>query len=346
MRKRVKGSQIATLADSEALAEVREFIPSGFPELDEILGGGWAVGRASEVFGSEACGKSAAAHMAIKGVQSIGGVAVLLDYEAALDTNKMLQLGIDPERLIYEVPEHIEQGWEIVWALMDSLKADPPKAPFLIVWDSIGGAIPKAHLEAKADATPKVGAVALAMSNGCRKMFRSIAQVRAHMMWISQERANLSMFSAYGPEKKTSGGDAPKYAASQRVRFAKVKTLKRQGKVSRATGYLIKAITKKNRITAPEQHCEWVIDFERGPSPELSTLQNLLDAGVVSSAGAGKFRMRGWKGDKFYKREWIDRFKDPDFRAHALDLSLAVVRGGGALAARNASSSDDEDEVD
>lgn len=343
VRKKVKGSSISALSDSDALADVKEFIPSGFIGLDEILGGGWAVGRASEVFGDEACGKSALAHMAIKGVQDLGGMAVLLDYEAALDERKLLKIGIDPERLIYEVPDHIEQGWDIIWSIMDELRVNPPSAPMLIVWDSIGGAIPKAELDAKAEDSAAVGATARAMSRGCRKMFKSIARVRAHMMWISQERHKIGGFSPFGPVKETSGGKGPKYAASQRLRCAKVKTLKPQGTRARATGYLIKSVTKKNRITAPEQFCEWVIDFAEGPSPALSTLQTLLDAGAVVSVGAGKYRIRG-RDERFRKAEWPELMRGVDFRTHAEELCVSVVRAGGAVPKLKSSGEDDEDD--
>jgi recombination protein RecA len=318
------------------MSDVTEWIPSGFIGLDEILGGGWPVGRASEVFGDEGCGKSALAHMAIKGVQSIGGIAVLLDYEAALDEEKILQLGIDPERLIYEIPDHIEQGWDIIWAIMEDLEKNAPKAPMLIVWDSIGGAVPKAELDATSSEKPHVGEVARAMSRGCRRMFKVIAKVRAHMMWISQERHKIGGgFSPFGPVKETSGGKGPKYASSVRLRCARVKTLKRLGVKARATGYQIKSITKKNKVAPPEQNMEWVIDFKRGPSPELSTLQTLLDAGVVRSSGGGKYRMKGLS-DGFKKSEWINRMRTASFRKAAEAHCLAVVRAGGALAAREA----------
>ena len=335
----MKGSTIATLNQSDALADVTEWIPSGFIGLDEILGGGWAVGRASEVFGDEGCGKSAIAHMAIRGVQSIGGIALLLDYEAALDEGKLLQLGIDPERLIYEVPDHIEQGWDIIWATIAELEKNKPDAPLLIVWDSIGGAVPKAELEADS-AKATVGEVARAMSKGCRRMFKAIAKVRAHMMWISQERSKIGGFSPFGPVKETSGGAGPKYASSQRVRCARVKTLKRSGTKGRATGYQIKSITKKNRVAAPEQQMEWVIDFKRGPSPELAVLHTLLDAGRIRSTGGGKYKMKGYE-PKFRRADWFDLMLDSEVRSAAEALYLEVVAAGGALAVKDAE--DDSD---
>lgn len=332
VRKHVKGADISTLDASSALADVTEWIPSGFVGLDQILGGGWAVGRASEVFGDEGCGKTAIAHRAILGVQKAGGFAVLLDFEAALDEQKVLQLGIDPSRLLYSVPEHIEQGWDMIWAVMAKLREKAPNGPVLIVWDSIGGAVPKAEIEEKSSDKAHVGEVARAMSKGCRKMFRAIAKVRAHMMWISQERHKIGGFSPFGPVKETSGGKGPKYAASQRVRLARVKTIK-EGK--RATGYLIKAITKKNRLAPPEQSMEWVIDFKAGPSPELTLMHTLLDAGKIRVSN-GKLLFKPWGSEPFAKSDWIKLLAKP----RRLELAMAsyrqVISVGGPLAVLDA----------
>ncbi len=343
VRKRVKGSTIATLDQSSALSDVKEFIPSGFVGLDHILGGGWAVGRASEVFGDEGCGKSALAHMAIKGVQQMGGYAVLLDFEAALDESKILQLGIDTSRLVYEIPDHAERGWDIIWAIMDQLKEKPPDAPVLIVWDSIGGAIPKAELEDSTSEKAHVGEIARIMSRGCRRMFKAIATARAHVMWIAQERHKIGGFSPFGPVKETSGGKGPKYAASQRVRCAKVKTLK-AGK-GRSIGYQIKSITKKNRLAAPEQFTEWVIDFRVGPSPDLSTLQVLQDAGVVRSV-KGKLVLRGLE-ESFTRDTWVELLaRNKEARSIAEAALRKVIGAGGALAVRDRDAEEVVDESD
>lgn len=291
------------------------------------------------------CGKSALAHMAIRSVQRMGGYAVLLDFEAALDEQKIIQLGIDTSRLIYEIPEHAERGWDIIWAIMDRLKEKSPNAPVLIVWDSIGGAIPKAELDDKTTEKAHVGEIARIMSRGCRRMFKAIAEARAHVMWIAQERHKIGGFSPFGPVKETSGGKGPKYAASQRVRCAKVKTLKAGGEAKRSIGYQIKSITKKNRLAAPEQSVEWVIDFKVGPSPELSILQVLQDANVVR-AEKGKLRLRG-VDQPFARADWPALYeKDAKVRKTADDAFAKVINAGGALAVRDRTAEEVVDESD
>lgn len=315
MRKRLKGHEqnISVLSAGDILSEVTEWIPTSFPNLDHILGGGWAVGRASEVFGSEGSGKSALTHMAIKACQQQGGTALILDFETSLDPDKLEQLDIDSDRLIYCNPDHIEQAWDIVWETIDYLEHNQPKAPFLIVWDSIAASVPKAELEEKDSGASHIGLIARSMSKGCRKMFKKIAGVRAHIMWVNQERETVGGQSFF-KEFVTPGGKAVRYAASIRVRTTRVSTLK-QGDVR--TGYLIRATTRKCRLAPPHQKANWVLDFRYGPSPELTMFQVLLDAKKIKSAGGGNYGIVGHK-TKFKKgASFLQALADdPVFRQH------------------------------
>lgn len=328
VRKRLKSQKreegnISILSDDVVLSEVTEWVPTLLPGLDHSFGGGWPVKRASEVFGPEGCGKSALSHLAILGCQSIGGTAILLDFETALDPDKMDQLGIDEDRLIYATPEDIEEAWDIVWSAMDYIESHAPKAPTLLVWDSVAASVPRAELEEKDSSKAHVAQIARSMSKGCRKMYRRIAKVNAHMMWINQERANIGG----GPfsEKNTVGGSAVKYAASLRVRLSKRMTIK-AGDV--ATGILVQAYTKKNRMAPPYQKAKWVLDFEYGPSPDMTMFQILLDEKVIKSSGGGYYVGSWAKDQKFKKRGpggWREVLENDNFRAEAEEKYKSVV---------------------
>lgn len=311
---------VKLLSDGDVLSEVTEWIPTGFPGLDYILGGGWAVGRCSEVFGPEGAGKSALTHCAIKACQDNGGTVIYIDFENALDPPKMEQLGIDPKRLLYVRPDHIEQAWDIIWNAIDYAKANPPKAPILIVWDSVAASVPKAEIDEKSSDKSHVGLIARAMSKGCRKMFRRIPQVRAHMMWVNQERDNIGggMFA----EATTPGGRAVRYAASMRVRVTRVATMPK-GKDQVKTHYLIRALTKKCRLFPPHRKMTWVLDFKHGPSPDLTLFLSLLDERVIKTSG-GLYQVP-WSKKKFKKSKWLERMEDEGFRARAEDTHKAII---------------------
>ena len=343
-------SVVSVLGGADSLSEVTEWISTGFPDLDRVLGGGWAVGRASEVYGDEGCGKSALLHMAIRQCQRAGGVAALFDYEVALDKAKMANVGIDPERLVYLAPAHAEEGWEATWAIIDDLKTRDPGAPTLIAWDSIAAAVPKDELEG--DMTDSfVGLHARIMSKGCRKMFREIAKVRAHVMWINQNRSKIGGFSSWGgPQTDTTGGRAVKFAASQRVANRVIGRLPaKRPKGVAPTGYKISTITDKCRLSPPHQRTEWILDFKHGPSPDLTAQHLLTEAGVLKKAkGPGLFSAP-WAEGTFKKSAWLERMQDPGFRS-GVNAALKVVSGEGGvetyLLGKKGSSVDSEEEDD
>ena len=321
-KKRDVGS-ISLLNDSRVLSEVKEWIPTMFPELDIILGGGWAVGRASEVFGKEGSGKSALAHMAIKGCQLQGGTVLYIDFEAALDPPKMAQLGIDPKRLIYCTPADVEEAWDIVWTTLDALAKNPPKHPFLIVWDSVAASVPRAELEEKSSGDSHVALLAKSMSKGCRKMYRAIPTVRAHMMWINQERTKFGG-SSFMAQTETPGGKSIKYATSQRVRCAVIKRRKENGEDKAPTGYTIMASTEKCRLYPPHRKAMWVLNFIHGPSPLLTVWHLCMEHHLIKSTGGGYYKAR-WSDEKFQKKEWLKFMADDEFHDAAMEAYSALL---------------------
>lgn len=277
------------------------------------------------------CGKTALGHRGLREVQNMGGLGVLLDFERALDKKKMVGQGIDPDKLIYVAPDNAEEGWEAVFAIVDQLKIDQPDAPTLIVWDSIAAAVPKAEREGKMEDI-SVGLHARIMTRGCNRMFSEISKVRAHMMWINQNRSKIGGFSGWGgPQTDTTGGRAVKFAASQRVANKVVKRLKASAKAgSEPTGYLVKTVTDKCRLAPPHRSTEWVLDFTVGPSPDLTMRHILMEAGVLKK-GKGPGRLKApWSDDPFRKAAWLQELRDVSFRRGARAAFQDVIDAGGA----------------
>jgi recombination protein RecA len=326
-------------SETAYLSDVREWIPTGFAGLDEIFGGGWAVGRVSEVFGAEGAGKSALAHAAIVACQKNGGLVVYLDFEHSLEKKTLVQLGIDQKRLLYLTPAHIEQGWDLVFAVLEEWEANPPKSPNLIVWDSFGASPPKAAFEADSQEENQPAAAARAIGNGCTLLFRKIARAKAHALVINQERTVMGgggrRGGFQGPEYQTTGGKAKLYTFSLRARVARVMTVKTEGTSGASIGYLIAVSTKKNKSAPPHQQARFYLDFKHGPSPLLTVYHVLKDANRIRSVGAGKYTGSWAGGRKFGKGdEWLAALaEDPELLRLATESYLEVVRAGGAKAA-------------
>lgn len=341
----VKGADVYLAEDAETLADVVEWIPTGFAGLDEIFGGGWHVGRVSEVFGAEASGKSALAHVAVRECLRQGGAVVYFDFEHALEKKTLIQLGINPKKLVYVEPDHMEQGFDILFALLNRLISKPPKHPTLIVWDSVGGSPAKAEFEEKSAEDSHVAAKARVLSKSCGKLFKRVARARAHVMLINQERTKIGGYGM-NPELQTVGGKATKYTFSLRVRCMRVSTVRRDGTSGPALGYLIRVVTRKNKCAPPHQEATWYLDFKHGPSPDLTMYHVLKDANRIRWDGSSRAYVGPWscgvtfgKGDK-----WLAALARSEMecqlpngipgtlREAAEAAYLEVVKAGGAKA--------------
>ena len=320
-----------TLASSPAAAAVKEWIPTGIVGVDTILGGGFAVGRFSEMSGAVAAGKTALAVMALRSTVRLGGLPVLIDFERSVDPTRMHQQGIKEDELVYLAPTCLEDGLAKLEAICEKLASDPPRGPSLIVWDSLVSAIPKVELEGKVD-SQRMGLRAAAINKVCLRMVERLPRARAHLMWINQVRDKMNKMP-YGPQTDTPGGWAPKFYASQRIECRQV--FKERDSQGNVTGYVIRVDTLKNRGVRPHQQTEWILSFREGPSPALSALHVLRRAGVIKTVG-GKMQLR-LDGQllKFNKKEWRELLRDSDVAPSINQLYASVVTAGRVKKAKH-----------
>jgi RecA/RadA recombinase len=89
-----------------------DFIPSGCQLLDLILGGGWAVGRVSNVIGDESTGKSLVASEACANAikTSPKGRIFYHEVESAFDKQYGEMLGMPVDKMTF-VREKINDNW-------------------------------------------------------------------------------------------------------------------------------------------------------------------------------------------------------------------------------------------
>ena len=117
-------------------------IPTGSLALDLALGvGGLPRGRISEVYGQEAAGKTTLALSVIAQAQQVGGTALFVDAEHALDLAYAQAVGVDMEQLLVCQPDHAEHALEVVEGLVRS------GALAVAVVDSVPALLPRVELE-------------------------------------------------------------------------------------------------------------------------------------------------------------------------------------------------------
>jgi len=286
-------------------ADVREWISTGFPNIDAIFGGGWPVGRISELSGAEASGKSALADFSIVQVQKMGGYAVVLDFENTRTKDRLVQCGADLNRIVFPRPQTAEQGWEIVWRLMDEIVGQKNKPPVLFVWDSLGGT--------DIEDADQPGGLARVMSKHLRRLYHRAPSVRAHFLFVNQERDKFGGRS-FIRETDTPGGRALKFACTIRAQ-CRAWYLPRKGVPK--TGLCCSVRTIKNKVVAPNQSTQWVLDFAHGPSPELTALHHGLETRWVKTvSGLYTCPLLG----RVSRAEWVARLRgDSDLARQVWD---------------------------
>jgi recombination protein RecA len=250
-------------------------VPSGSITLDIALGvGGYPRGRIIEVFGPESSGKTTLTLHAIAEIQKQGGVAAFIDAEHALDVSYAKKLGVNTEELLVSQPDHGEQALEIADTLVRSGAVD------LIVVDSVAALVPKAEIEGEMGDS-HVGLQARLMSQALRKLTATVHKSNCTLFFINQIRMKIGVM--YGSPETTTGGNALKFYASQRLDIRRVGTIKTG---EQAVGNRVKVKVVKNKLAPPFVECEFDVMFGRGISRSGDVLDLGAEMGVIEKSGA------------------------------------------------------------
>lgn len=259
---------IMRLGDSASKAKFpaeHAVISTGSLSLDAALGiGGLARGRIVEIFGPEMSGKTTIALHVIAEAQKKGGACVFIDAEHALDLNYASALGVKVDDLYLSQPDSGEQALEIVDTLIRS------GAPDVVVVDSVAALVPRAEIEGEMGDL-QIGLQARLMSQALRKLAGTVSRTHTVLIFINQLRMKIGVM--FGNPEVTTGGNALKFYASQRLEIRKESSLKKGENV---IGNMVKVKVAKNKLAAPFKTVSFEIEFGKG----FNKLGELIDLGV------------------------------------------------------------------
>jgi recombination protein RecA len=291
-----KGS-IMRLGNEEPLIRDVQVISTGSISLDIALGvGGVPRGRVIEIYGPESSGKTTLCLHIVAEAQKKGGICSFIDAEHALDVGYARKLGVRTDDLLLSQPDTGEQGLEIAEMLVRSGAVD------VLVIDSVAALVPRAELEGEmGDA--HMGVQARLMSQALRKLTGTISKSQTCVIFINQIRMKIGVM--FGNPETTTGGNALKFYASQRMDIRRIGAIK-NGETVVGSRTRVKVV--KNKVAPPFKEVEFDILYGSGISKEgdlvdLGAQENILEKSGTWYSFKGDRIGQGRENAKDYLRE-------------------------------------------
>ena len=275
--------------DTKAPSEVRGWVGTGSSMLDLAISnrkeGGFPVGRITEITGLEASGKSLLAAHALANCQKEGGLAVYIDTENAVSREFLEAIGLDLEKMLYVPLETIEDIFEAIESIVESVRKSNKDRLVTIVVDSVMGASTKIEMAKEYDKDGYATSKAIILSKGMRKLTNMIGREKICLIFTNQLRTRLGV--AFGDPYTTSGGKAIPFHASVRLRLKSVGQIKvKKDGVDQAIGIKTRCQVVKNRMGPPLKTIDYDIYFESGIDDFGGWLNVMKQFKLVSTAGA------------------------------------------------------------
>jgi recombination protein RecA len=251
-----------------------DWVSTGIPTLNRVLGGGFPRGRILEVFGPESSGKTSLTLHAIAKYQKRGYACAFVDAEYSFTKSWAQGFGVNTDDLLLLQPDCGEDALNSVEAMIKSNVMD------LIVVDSVSALVPKAEVDGEVGAS-HVGLQARMMSQALRKLTGMIGKTKTTLIFINQIRTKIGVM--FGNPETTSGGNALKFYCSQRIDVRRTGII---GSKESPKGITQKMKAIKNKCAPPFRETVLKLYYGRGYDVISDLFEQGLNCGIIEKSGA------------------------------------------------------------
>jgi len=330
-RRRIGEGEVPTEEPITTTERKIQFIPTGCVVFDCVLGGGWPLGRMSNLVGDKSTGKTlcaieAAANFAHRYPD---GYIFYREAEAAFDEDYAASLGLPIDRVDFG-EEGLGTPWDTIEDIYEDLNAKcdqciKEKVPGLYIIDSLDALSSRAELSRGIDEGSYGMEKQKQLGQLFRRLVRKIKEANMHLLIISQVREKIGI--TFGDKYRRSGGKALDFYASQVIYLSHLKTIKKTaGGVERPIGIRIKAKCTKNKIGPAFRECEFTVRFGYGID-ELSSAVEWLETVKKS-----KELLDGESAKSYITR--VEKLGNKEYRAELKRVRKVVKAAWNEIEAR------------
>lgn len=276
-----------------------EFISTGLPQLDRIMGGGAPLKRILEISGQWSVGKTSLALQMVANAQKLGFECIWVDAEWSWDNLYAQKMGVDTDKLGLIQSRAAEDSLDVILEYVEKGKNT------LIVIDAVGAVHTRDEAE-RDSGSRTIGSQSALIARFCRKIVPMLWMNNNALVVLNHEYTPIeASMPGRPPQVKTSGGKKLEYHKSQWLRLSRIGMNLKSGE--NFVGFKVKAEIKKNKLADTEkQFAELEFFYNRGFNPTSDLLQDCLDAGIIERTG-NTFHAFGEKiGMKAKLTEWME----------------------------------------
>lgn len=278
-----------------------EFVSTGCAVLDEVMGGGYVLGRMSNIIGDKSTGKTL---LAIEAAGNFlrkydGGMVRYLEAESAFDKAYARALGMPVDRVEWADPvdpktNKSDRTVEWLFDDLNNTMGKLRKEPGIYIVDSLDALSDRAELERGISDSSYGAQKAKKLGEMFRRLVGDLERTRMLLIIISQIRDKLNV--TFGETKMRSGGHAMDFYATHCLWLAQVETLKRTvNKIEMPVGLGIRGKCKKNKVGLPLRECDFPLLFGYGIDDLTANVEWLIEAGRDAALEELGFSKAGYK---------------------------------------------------